>query len=162
LRGVAAHKPQVTRSWPGGCTALQLPGLVIGDCDKMSENATENGLTAKQFKALEAFALGSSSADAARAAGVNRSTVYRWQATPAFAAELRRLEGETLRHLGRRIMALADQAADAIEAALAADQLPGVRLRAAQLVCERGPSLAELTSILERIEELEGGKDDED
>jgi hypothetical protein len=127
----------------------------------MSEFATGNSLTPKQRKALEAFALGKTPADAAQAAGVHRATVYRWQQEPAFMAELRRVEGAALRHLGRRVLALSDAAADAIEAALTSDQTMGVRLRAAQLVCERGPNLAELSTIIERLEALERGYTDE-
>ena len=121
----------------------------------MSENGTETELTPKMRRALEAYALTGDAAEAATAAGVARQTVYRWLREPVFIAELRRLDGNALETLGRRILGLGEDAAKAIADALDPSQPIAVRLRAAALVCERGPALAELTSILQRLEVLE-------
>lgn len=121
----------------------------------MSETETETNLTPKQRLALASLAVGSSPAEAARAAGVGRSTVYRWLADPAFTTELRKADGDTLRRLGRLVMALSEKAAKALEAALDPTERMTTRLRAAAVILERGPALAELTSILERLDELE-------
>ena len=81
--------------------------------------------------------------------------MYRWLKDPAFTVELRKVDGESLKRLGRRLLALADQAAKALEDCLAPEQPAGVRLRVAQIVCERGPALSELTAVVERLEALE-------
>ena len=116
----------------------------------MSEN-----LTPKQRKALEAYVLTGSATEAAAAGGVSRQTFYTWRAEPLFVAELRRLDGDALQNLGRRIMALSEAACKALADALADEQPIGIRLRAAAIVAERGPALAELTTIVQRFEALE-------
>ena len=131
----------------------------------MSDLATKNELgtlSAKQRVALAALVTGASPDEAAQAAGVNRTTVYRWQRDPVFGAALRELDGETLRNLGRRVMALGETAAKAFADALAEDQPMSIRLRAADLVTSRGPALAELTTIIERLEALEANREDDD
>lgn len=125
----------------------------------MLENATETELSPKQRRALEVYALTGDAAAAATAAGVSRQTVYRWLREPVFIAELRRLDAGALETLGRRILGLGRAAATAIEAALEPSQPIAVRLRAAALVCERGPALAELTLILQRLDALEAQTD---
>lgn len=121
----------------------------------MSEKDDEKRLSVKQIQALECLSTGGRIAGAAAAAGVSETTVGRWVRDPAFSAELRRLEGELLRGLGRRILALGEQAAAALQDALGDYQPMGHRLRAADLVTSRGPQLAELTAVIERLEDLE-------
>lgn len=121
----------------------------------MNENGTEISITTRQRLALEALALGKSVADAARAANVARQTMYRWLAQPDFSAELRRLDADGLRRLGRAVMGLSDKATQALEAALDPAERITTRLRAASVVLERGPALAELTALVERVELLE-------
>jgi len=120
----------------------------------MAEN-----LTPKQLRALESYTLDGNASAAATAAGVSRKTFYEWMRDPLFIAELRRLDGAALEHLGRRVMGLGEGAAKALKDALDPSQLIAVRLRAAALVLERGPALAELTSILQRLEALEAASD---
>jgi hypothetical protein len=128
---------------------------MTGPGDAVSENATESDLSPKMRRALETYTLTGDAAAAATAAGVSRQTVYRWLREPVFIAELRRLDAGALETLGRRIIGLGAAAATAIEDALQPSQPIGIRLRAAALVLERGPELAELTSILQRLDALE-------
>lgn len=121
----------------------------------MSKIAPEKTVTPRQRLAIEALALGQDVMDAAQAAGVNRSTLYRWRRDPVFAAELRRIDAEALEQLGRGLMALSAPALEALKRALAEGQPMAIRLRAAQLICERGPALAEMTTVVSRLEEIE-------
>jgi len=116
----------------------------------MAEN-----LTPKQRRALESYVLDGNATKAAAAGAVSRQTFYDWLRLPAFVAELRRLDGDALANLGRRIMGLSEKAAKALEDALADTEPMSIRLRAAAIVAERGPALAELTTIVQRLEALE-------
>jgi hypothetical protein len=121
----------------------------------MSRNRTEKKLTPKQVKAIESLLLGQSVTQAARAAGCGKSTLYAWLKLPTFAGELQRLEGLGLQQLGRQLMTLSTAAAVALQDALHKDMPVSARLRAAAIVCERGPALAELSALLARVEALE-------
>lgn len=118
----------------------------------MCENET---LTPKQVRALEVYSTVGSVTAAAKAAAVTRKTFYLWLKLPAFAAELRRLDGDALQNLGRRVLGLSEAAGKALEDALREDQSIGVRLRAADLVTQRAAALAELTQVIARLEALE-------
>lgn len=121
----------------------------------MTQNDAEKRLTGAQLKALAILAAGGKGTEAQRAAGVSRATLFRWQHDDLFRAELRNLEAESLALLGRRVLALGDAAADALNDALDVTQPIGARLRAADLVTARGPALAEISNILVRLEALE-------
>ena len=116
----------------------------------MGENLTSN-----QQAAIAELAAGGTVTAAAKAAGRSRKTVYTWLASPDFIAARRQAEGESLRQLGRRLLSLGEMACQALEAALGEDMPMSVRLRAADLVTSRGPALAELTQVIERLEALE-------
>ncbi len=118
-------------------------------------------MTPKKHKALESLLLDGNVTHAAKAAGVSRNTVYTWLSEPAFNDELRRLEGLALQALGRRLLTLGEKATKALEDALDPAQPMAARLRAAQIVTERGPALAELSAIVARIEALERRREDE-
>lgn len=121
----------------------------------MGANETENGLTPKQLRALEVYATTGSVTDAAKAGAISRKTFYVWRSHPAFVAELRKLDGDALQNLGRRIMGLSEAACKALEDALADTEPMPIRLRAAAIVTERGPALAELSALIERVNALE-------
>lgn len=125
----------------------------------MVSNVTEKRLAPRQLKALESLAADGSVANAAVIAGVTQKTVYQWLRVPLFAAELRRLEGELLQAIGRRLLALGERAHAAVFEALDPQQPMAVRLRAATLVFEHGVRVAELSSIVARLEEIERRKE---
>jgi hypothetical protein len=124
----------------------------------MVEKVTK--ITPRQLKALESLITYGSIARAAAEAGVSRKTVHAWLRQPAFADELRRLEGLALQSLGRRLMALGELATAALFDALQPGEPMSNRLRAAAIVTERGPALSEITAILARIEQLERRQDE--
>lgn len=122
----------------------------------MAEN-----LTPKQQRALESYILDGNAAKAARAGGVARQTFYEWLKHPAFQAELTRLQDESIKNMGRRVLSLGERAAQTLEDALKEDQPMTTRLRAAALVYDRGALLADLARVVERLEALEGARNDE-
>lgn len=83
-----------------------------------SQGATPRGAAAEQqphllpdnqMVALKALLKGESNSDAARAAGVDRRTVYRWRQQPAFQAELHRIQSCVSASLRKRAAALAEE-----------------------------------------------------
>lgn len=121
----------------------------------MGENVIENSLRPRQTAAIAALLASGKVTDAAAAGGVTTKTVYAWLKQPDFSAALRTAESEALRGLSRRLAGLGDAAADALRDALDEGQPIGARLRAADLVTQRGPALLELTDLIERIAALE-------
>jgi hypothetical protein len=89
-------------------------------------------------------------------AGVNRATLYKWQANEAFAAALREAEAEAVAALSRALAGLGDAAAAALRDALGPGQKITVRLRAAEIVTDRLLKIRELVSLEERLAALEG------
>ncbi len=124
----------------------------------MAENVTGNPLRPRQVAAIASLLATGKVPDAATAGGVSTKTVYAWLKQPDFAAALRAAEGDALRGLSRRLAGLGNAAADALSDALDKKQPIAIRLRAADLVTARGPVLAELVTLLERIEALEAGQ----
>lgn len=121
----------------------------------MDEKVTENSLRPRQTAAIAALLASGKVTDAATAGGVTTKTVYAWLRQPDFSAALRAAESDALRSLSRRLAGLGGAAADALSDALDDRQPIGVRLRAADLVTQRGPALLELTGLLERVAQLE-------
>jgi hypothetical protein len=79
-----------------------------------------DGLTAAQRAAIDRLASGATAVDAAAAAGVGRSTVYRWiKSDPAFAAAYNAWQAEAVETTRARLLALADAAVTTVAAALA-------------------------------------------
>lgn len=124
----------------------------------MGESVMENALRPRQVAAIAALLATGKIGDAAAAGGVSSKTIYAWLKQPDFSAALRAAEGEALRSLARRLAGLGGAAADALRDALDEKQPIGVRLRAADLVTQRGPALLELTDLLERVAALEALK----
>ena len=73
----------------------------------------------KQVQALEALKEGKSFIQASRAAGVNRSTLYRWlQSDPHFRAAYNLWQRELVESAQSRLLKLTDKAVDVVEKAL--------------------------------------------
>jgi transposase-like protein len=92
-------------------------------------------LSPAQIRALAALAAGQTIADAAREAGCDRGTIYRWlKNDPLFAAEYSCIRREMADSLEVRAKALTNDALDALRSLLGKDVPPAVRLKAAEMV----------------------------
>jgi phage terminase small subunit len=127
----------------------------------MSEHETlDNNLTPKQRKAIESLLATGNVAEAARAAGVARQSLYRWLADPDFAKALRAAEQIALEGLARSLLRLGDKATAAIEAALDDQAAPHtVKLKAASVVFTHHPQLLESVMLADRVAALEDALD---
>jgi len=118
-------------------------------------SATDN-LSTEQVKALEALLTSGNKASAARAAGVDRSTLYRWMADATFQAALEEATREALKEFSRALTRLAAEAVKVLEDAMASKQEMHVRLRAADIVTSRLLAVREQVELEERLTRLEG------
>jgi transposase-like protein len=91
--------------------------------DIMPQNATfSENLSPAQEKALAALLAGQTITDAAKAAEVDRSTIYRWlrdACRPDFRIALERGRLELRQAVEARLLALANEATDCLEHAFA-------------------------------------------
>ncbi len=87
----------------------------------MGQNETsQKKLTAKQERALDHLLCGETVTAAAKAAGVGRSTLHRWQAEDlTFQAAYNRRRHELQDAARARLLQLADQAMETVEGAVA-------------------------------------------
>ena len=118
----------------------------------MSQN--EAVLPPKQAAAITALLTQNSESAAAAAAGVARSTLQRWQATPAFKAALAAAELQVIDQSVRRLLGL-QEAALAVLSDLMSTGTPAIKLRAAMSVLEFGTRLRDLRNEEQRLAELE-------
>jgi putative insertion element HTH domain-containing protein len=75
--------------------------------NRMQQNATE--LSPVQIQVIGLLAAGASTVDAAKQAGVDRATIYRWQENSAFIAEWNRIKSEQLRSMRAALRGIASQ-----------------------------------------------------
>ena len=76
---------------------------------------SDNKLSPKQKKGIEAIIRSSSIEDAARIAGVNSRTVYRWMDLDYFAQELRDQQTKIINNASRRMTSKLEKALDKLE-----------------------------------------------
>jgi hypothetical protein len=105
---------------------------------KDSASVNPNPYTIRQTTALHALSSGFSVTEAAEAAGVHRSQVYRWLDIPAFDHAFQNAKREHALAIGYRFHTLAHKALDALEQILTDEKTsPHARIRAAKLVFEK-------------------------
>lgn len=86
--------------------------------DETQQDTEESGLSPKQATALAELVQGGSVADVAKAAGVDRSTIYRWKQSDLFRAEYNRHRFQLCEVVQSRLMQLADSAVSIVQQAL--------------------------------------------
>jgi transposase-like protein len=118
------------------------------------QNSTQSTLTPKQIEVIEALASGASVTDAARRAGVDRSTVYLWMRDDDnFEAELSLARRECADTMRARLRELAEDAVKAVrELMTGTDASAAVRLRAALSVLQGLGAMDESRGDLAMIE----------
>lgn len=120
----------------------------------MNENETQKKLTPAQRLTIEKLLTCGDVQDAATAANVARSSVYRWMKEPVFLAELRTAESAAIAGLSRSLAGLGALAASALRDGLS-DPKMTIRLRSAEVVIGNLLKLRELVDIETRIAALE-------
>jgi len=118
-------------------------------------------LTPRQLAAMAQLAMGASIAATARSCGAAPKTIRAWLRIPLFAAELRRLQAETLRSMAAQLVALGDLAAEAVKRGLDPGQPIGQQLRAAGIVYDKAPGLLDFADLAERMAALERRLDEQ-
>lgn len=121
----------------------------------MNEHADK--LSGKQVLALVSLMGGSSIEAAARAAGVDERTVYRWLKDENFSGEYRGRRRQAVEQAMMRLQKAADQAVATMLDIMQDPLAPaGVRLKAAETVYQAALKWVEVEDIAARIEALEG------
>ena len=122
---------------------------------------TAPNLTPRQRKAVEALAVTGEVARAAEAAHVSRDTIYRWMRDQVnFRAALNEAEGLALQTLTRRLVSLAEAAANTLESVMDDNSAPhSARVMAAGKVIDSLIRLRELVTLEQRISALENKQD---
>lgn len=126
----------------------------------MIDETTEKNLTPAQLKAIESLLTTGNIASAAKAAGVHRSSLYRWMADDeAFKAALRTAEETAVQSLATALVGLGESAVTALHDALSKSNKITVRLRAAEIVTDRLLKIRELVQFEARLKALEDKSD---
>ena len=122
----------------------------------MRQDATPDGLSPKQRKAVEALLATGEVSAAAREAGVSRATLHRWLKEAAFLAAVRAAEARSLDDLSRLLVRLGRTAAATLAKAMAEPSAPwATRVRAADAALGRLLQLRELATLEARVAALE-------
>jgi transposase-like protein len=116
--------------------------------------STESTLSPKQIQVIEALASGASVVDAARKAGVDRSTIYLWMKNDGyFGAELNVARRECVDTMRARLRELSEEAVKTVrELMTGTDVSAAVRLRAALSVLQSMGAMDESQGTLAMIE----------
>jgi transposase-like protein len=127
-----------------------------GTCNRMPHHATPEPLSPKQRRAVEALLATGEVAAAAREAGINRSTLYRWLKERAFLSAVRAAESEALDELSRLLVRLGRTAVATIAKAMSDPVTPvATKVRAADVALGRFLQLRELAQLEARVQTLE-------
>jgi hypothetical protein len=118
------------------------------------DDPTPAKLSRKQEAALVALMAEPTHAAAAARAGVGEATLRRWLGQPGFQAAYRGVRRRVFDDAVARLHALAGSAVETLGEALQAASA-AVQVRAAQLIVFNSFKAAELTDLLERVEQLE-------
>lgn len=102
------------------------------------QNATNESFSPSQRKALAAFAAGKTVSRAAEAAGVDRSSVYRWlRGEPSFIAEVNRIREERVTSIQSKLREMSETAVEVLHKILLDEKAPAsVRFKIALAVLD--------------------------
>ena len=118
--------------------------------------SVETALTRKQESAVSALIAHPTMKEAAQAAGVGETTLWRWLQLPEFERAYRQVRRETVKHAIVKLQSAAGQAVDVLTEIMN-DQSTAVfaRLAAAKAVLEISVKAVELEDLASRIASLE-------
>ncbi len=124
--------------------------------NKTEQNRTEcEALTARQCRAIAALLVSATVEGAARTAGVSRTQLYAWLATPTFRAELARRRAEVFAETLSRLKNLSGKAVDALNDLLHAKNDARTRLGAVRVALDCALEIHERQDIETRLKALE-------
>jgi len=128
----------------------------------LATNGTPQNLNQKQMRAISALLVSGNREQAARDAGVSKTSIYRWFQEPTFVAALHAAEQDALADVSRQLVSLSRLAADTLAAAMR-DPLVSTsnRLRAAEAVLNQLLKLRELIDLESRLTDLEERMNDD-
>ena len=120
-----------------------------------------DNLTPKKMRAIRALLVTGEISKAAEVAHCSRDSIYRWLRDPVFKNKLDIATKDALETLSRRMVALGDKTAAALEDALTYDlNAPSARVQSAKVVIAAIPQLRELASLEEWVTKLEAAQND--
>jgi transposase-like protein len=137
--------------------------MILTGCNEMQGNATskknskaETGLTAKQQAAIVALLGQPTLKEAAQAAGINETTLWRWLQQPEFQTAYREARREAVRHAIVRLQQHASKAVDTLHDVMVdGGAAPQVRVSAARSILEYSMKAVEIEDLAARLEALE-------
>ncbi len=108
--------------------------------NKNQHKSTDSTLNPQQLAVIEAWASGASKAEAARSAGVDRTTIYVWlRDNPEFAAQFDLARLEQTDAIRARLGGLAEKAVETISEIMANNSLPpALRLSCIRVISSFG------------------------
>ena len=120
----------------------------------IQRNPTQSTLTPKQIEVIEALVIGASVTDAAKRAGVDRSTVYLWMREETdFKVQLMLARRDCADAMRARLRELADDAVKTVREVLTSKEVSAaVRLKAALAVLQSVGSMKEFAGDASVIE----------
>jgi transposase-like protein len=119
-------------------------------------------VTPRQRKAIESLLTQADVKAAALAAGVSRTTIYRWMKQDRFRQALAEGERQALESLSRSLVQLGETATKTLKDAMDGACSDSVKVRAANVVLSRLLQVRELIDLdqrLSRLESLLGGSE---
>ncbi|MGA9773671.1 MAG: hypothetical protein WBV94_31865 [Blastocatellia bacterium] len=129
----------------------------------MQDNAIQNGgenpesgLTVKQEAAILALLSQRTTRAAAKSAGVNEATLWRWLQEPEFQAAYTKARRETVKQAIARLQQNASRAVDTLKEVMTDKKAVSfARVSAAKAILDYSLKAVELEDLAERIEALE-------
>jgi hypothetical protein len=113
-------------------------------------------LTAKQERAIIALISSPSVEEAAKAAGISKSTIFKWFQDEGFQSTYRAARGDLVRHAIAQAQAACSEAVAVLREIMNnVDTLASTRVSAAKTLLETSIKAVELEDIVARIEKLE-------
>ncbi len=118
-------------------------------------------LTRKHEQAIAALLSEPSIKAAAESCGVGEATLYRWLQLPSFAVAYRTARRQVVERAVSELQAACGEAVSTLKRNLSCD-IPGVEIRAAQIIIEQAVKGVELMDLQDRVERLEALLDNQE
>jgi len=120
-----------------------------------TDTKTKDTLTPRQQRAISAMMDSRNMADVAFKAGISERTLYRWLRDPNFISAVRKAQGEAINDMAREFLAVRPVVINGLEKLAVKARSEAVQLRAIQIMGDFILRLHEISSVNDRLEELE-------